>query len=1851
MTSSASSAFYAPTIKDKPSAVRHFFDKPVRRNSSLHVSGRIVSNGTSVSGQSSLSSSSSSSSSAVGTANTYGQRTLVPETTLEKRSERVDALSIYSSRSRGLNRSHSMRGPRAPPLELNAASLDHVKRLLHQLLQKMELSPKLVARWERALLPILLQATDDLDLDVRGGDAIDVRNFVKVKRIPGATPDDTVYLSGVAFTKNLALKSMPREISGARIMLLAFPLDYIREEPPKDKKHTAVATSVTSDTSGEGMFVFRRYGNRDKLLNGKPEQLGFMSLNCLDKETEHLENVVKAIAARRPHLVLLEQQISGHALQLLQKANIAVAYNVNPNVIRAVARSALADIVTSADDLLNDVENETATIRVGTCENVEVKTYVFDAKTKKTFIFMSGCPPQLGCTIVLRGGDMKTLGQIKVITKFMSYVIYNLKLETHLMREEMVLVPAPDQLRPTVYSGNSQMATDDIDLILDDDTGYYDALVKLHSETIVCTSPYVQIPQPHLLWRARYIEKRLQILNKTAEEFDKQEHLHNESTSELIIVEKDSEKSANEKIERPDDKDIEDTGEAIELSEKYKYLKDRAEITMQELIRPEVLAQLPGGGKVILPQICRALLKLESDKLNYIAAIQKRQWEAYLAHISQYLFDPFAYQHITILYSLISEITTAPCTGPELVSIQYYGEGDCTLGQFIEGICDSFDQQCSDGCSYTLAQHYRSYVHGNGRVNVFVEKHPPRFPGMEHHILMWSHCTKCDITLQPSVMSEESWKYSFGKYLERSFWSAPLSMRGDLCHHDFHKDHIRIFGVHGLAVKFEYKDIELLEISFPRTQLLWKPQIDVRLRAEEYCNIVERINKYFDSVLMRLTSVRVDEFSSIDRTEECKAEIEIMCTRAQSEQTDLKLRLQDLYQQSSYREYLPLNAVIRSLQECVVQWDLDFAEFDRNFFPSEKDITRLTAIQLKKMFLERDTTANTMGGADDNTESSTPAVDLTSAVELMPVQSNTSQVSISPVLTATASSGGDYLESHAPALTTPEFAAPLGFPSPGLSSIAAVQRRMNKVTEVPPGTFSNDRPKLTGLSVAPIIPNDAQMQRAASEPVLPVSEAQDEDKMKKTVSSIAAPVDENTLSSKNSVMPSPPPPMALLPPPMLSADTDTVVVTAQAAARSKPTTANTNSLRRKVRPDNLILPPATQFRHRLTQGTTRELARQLQLNRGGDVHGPPTSVAGVGSSFAVGQSKVISLARHFDQLSREFEKERARERKKLAQGRLRAVGSSKPIVEVIYQNIEDAVEEDEDDDDDMSSDDLNSDDELFSDSGTIGRRSKTRRAIAAEKKREFEAAGKTTAETVGESSSKAPVAGGSTKSTAASSSTAGNEHSSMLHSESESDSIAKAAGKTPSETDSHTELLDPAQTVTQEHDAVQEQEPQAQLSPSMVATSTQPASASDHPFQQELPPVPEKLSLMTMLSNFWADRSASGWQPLDYPLQPSEHIFMDSDVIVREDEPSSVIAFCLSSPDYIEKLEQIRRDDDQMYETSSDDEVAQVSSQPNSQIYARQRTEKPDGSGGYGNGGSGSAGRRPRSREDLERWLLKETGTHLKYQFQEGTAKLSCKIFYAELFDAFRSVCGCDDYYIQSLSRCIKWDSTGGKSGSAFLKTLDDRLVVKQLSPSELDAFIKFAPSYFQYMAQVFFHDLPSVIAKIMGFYQVQVRNPMTNKSMKMDIIVMENLFYDRNLLRIFDLKGSMRNRHVEQTGKANEVLLDENMVEYIFESPLFVRDHAKNMLRASLWNDTLFLAKMNVMDYSLVIAIDPDRHQLVVGIIDCLRTFTWDKKLESWVKERGLVGGGGKVPTVVTPRQYKHRFREAMERYILMVP
>jgi hypothetical protein len=93
-------------------------------------------------------------------------------------------------------------------------------------------------------------------------------------------------------------------------------------------------------------------------------------------------------------------------------------------------------------------------------------------------------------------------------------------------------------------------------------------------------------------------------------------------------------------------------------------------------------------------------------------------------------------------------------------------------------------------------------------------------------------------------------------------------------------------------------------------------------------------------------------------------------------------------------------------------------------------------------------------------------------------------------------------------------------------------------------------------------------------------------------------------------------------------------------------------------------------------------------------------------------------------------------------------------------------------------------------------------------------------------------------------------------------------------------------------------------------------------------------------------------------------------------------------------------------------------------------------------------------------------------------------------------------------------------------------------------------------------------------------------------------------------------------------------------------------------------------MDYSLLVGVEEDRggvggaagaddgdvqkkgkSRLVVGIIDYIRQYTWDKQLETYVKSSGVLGGGTKQPTIISPKLYKRRFRSAMKQYLVTVP
>ena len=233
-------------------------------------------------------------------------------------------------------------------------------------------------------------------------------------------------------------------------------------------------------------------------------------------------------------------------------------------------------------------------------------------------------------------------------------------------------------------------------------------------------------------------------------------------------------------------------------------------------------------------------------------------------------------------------------------------------------------------------------------------------------------------------------------------------------------------------------------------------------------------------------------------------------------------------------------------------------------------------------------------------------------------------------------------------------------------------------------------------------------------------------------------------------------------------------------------------------------------------------------------------------------------------------------------------------------------------------------------------------------------------------------------------------------------------------------------------------------------------------------------------------------------------------------------------------------------------------------------------------------------------------------------------------------------------------------------------------------------------------------------------------------VAVMQNIFYGRNIARIFDLKGSLRGRFTRQgnvdkekdpsehkhenkpTSKStrhrrsdsyssddseshssvdssessqsedsksdsdsdvdnikhqdnsaqkvssnpNKVdkeasiptLLDGDFLEFTKGRPLPLTDRAKAVFHMSILNDTLFLSIINVLDYSILVGIDEEKMELVVGIIDFMRQYDILKQMERVGKSLPMVVGS-EAPTIIQPPLYKARFTNAMERYFMTVP
>ncbi|KAF8971954.1 1-phosphatidylinositol-3-phosphate 5-kinase [Entomortierella lignicola] len=1638
-------------------------------------------------------------------------------------------------------------------VELNSASLQHMRRLLRQLLTRFEIDN--ADGWDEVIMKLVLKVSNSIQIP--GG--MDVMQVVKIKKIPGGTAQDTLYINGVVCTKNLAHKLMSRSLQNPRILILKFAIEYQRVE-----NH-------------------------------------FISLEpIVNQEKEYLQHLVTRIVSLGPQIIVVEKTVSRLALDMLLKHNVAVAYNVKAEVTEAIAHCTGADIILSFDKLAKDP-------RLGTCGSFEVKTYVHELipNKRKSYMFFQDCPGNLFCSLVLRGGSLETLNRIKKVVQLMVWVSYNLKLETSLMSDQFAMTSAVRE---------SKLLEDEkVEISSDPDISRLQESLIPYKRTILSASPFVKFKPPYVL---------TQLIG---------------DAEKLKEIEKSTTPSA-----------LRDIGNAKVLF---------AASSINAIISKSSTGRSQDSGFVE-----GAYIDISND-----FQAKNKAWEDFLStNIGPSHIVPFPYQNLPFLFSNVCIPTKTVCVGPVIRLIQYYYlETDVTLGHFLDQICWESNFICpTSPCDRPLRDHQRIYAHGDAKVTVSVEPWDSPTTLKKDSIMMWSKCKVCSVETPQVYISDDAKNYSFGKFLELIFYQTNLTCRANICPHDINRNHIRYFALDAQVVKIEHIPIQLYDINFPPMLVRCKPEFYARTKNQDLNIVRELITKYWDSVMERIKNCIFDVVQP-SKIEAAKQELLEMSRNVVVERKWILQLLQQTYLNSAPTDTLALNMVRFKLYEKAVAWDKTFGDFAREYFNPDRDFRRSTTSQLKRLFDEKEFPV-----AADRAHHASLMNDLPMTLDGSEGIETNWEDCIDPPSDLPFLGSSPTLRVAKPKIEEGDVAALESAIETATSQIAfpfmepKVTRRlsMNLMQEFRPklaqaltsdslvtvtGEDLSDKAKTKELTTAPAIPripipptrNTTRVSSRLSMVSLPrfdpMTLIQQEKKENQQLrnSAFNSPFGTRNFGDR-AIIPLDRTPTIEKPNPTSSNSSGKNPYFYGKSRARRPTETPSSTSTTIGSASSMGSMGGIPERSSVTSNTTStnlSNRRSLYLARAQGGGNSTTTTTNNSSTSSDPLKGYVGSRTRSQTQPIPGSNANARTRYSNALNRnSRPLDTKQPTIEV-FSSVKEAAKEESDDDDDYQSE--GEGDEPFQPSKgytfSLIQTDAMDEALGSEDPLTLEATN-----TIRGSN------GGVTGSFTTGNVNNGEDNSFLdpimmmflgdddYSSDQRQGTTSVAANHGNNSATSNTFVGSP---------------PTRNMTVSGTLSAAL-AAASKLPQLSDVAEGVERGSLIKTLSNFWQDRNSPNFTPLEYPMQPFEHFFSYSQIIVREDEPSSIIALTLSSPQYVDKLKGIFRGDG-IDMDNNNNSTAPVSTSGT----ATPAEENLSGSFD-GNGNTSPLASPEGIYDDIKVFddsLLSEPGTHMKFPFLDGSTMLYCKIFYMEQFHALRKAAGCEYSYIQSLARCMRWDSSGGKSGSSFLKTRDDRFIMKQLSKVELEAFIKFAPHYFEYMQMAIYHKQPTVLAKIFGFYRVGYKHGALGRSMNMDVLIMENLFYDRKNLQIFDLKGSRRNRYVQPTGRDNEVLLDENFIEFMAESPFFIREHAKLQLSASLVNDTHFLQRFNIMDYSLLVAVADDEQEIVVGIVDFIRPFTWDKKLESWVKD----AVGSREPTIVSPAQYRKRFRSAMNRHLDMVP
>ena len=281
----------------------------------------------------------------------------------------------------------------------------HLTTFVEQLLIKSNLS----LAWKGLLMKLLGDVMANVRPNLRTGDDLDIRHYIKVKCITGGEAEDSKYFRGAILAKKIAHKKMAAEIHRPRILLMQIALEYQRVE----NKYSSLET-------------------------------------VLLQEEGYLKNMVAKIVALKPTVVVVGRSVARLAQKFIRKAGITLVLNVKPAAMDYVARCTQGEVLKSIN-ALNFVS------KLGTCDVFRVRKYTAADGGIHSYVCFEGCAPDLGCTILLRGSEeLEELRRVQQVLQLGGYIANSIRLENHFLQNERAVNVSVGEPLPVPLPGPHQ---------------------------------------------------------------------------------------------------------------------------------------------------------------------------------------------------------------------------------------------------------------------------------------------------------------------------------------------------------------------------------------------------------------------------------------------------------------------------------------------------------------------------------------------------------------------------------------------------------------------------------------------------------------------------------------------------------------------------------------------------------------------------------------------------------------------------------------------------------------------------------------------------------------------------------------------------------------------------------------------------------------------------------------------------------------------------------------------------------------------------------------------------------------------------------------------------------------------------------------------------------------------------------------------------------------------------------------------------------------------------------------------------------------------------------------------------